>query len=587
MDMTGMAAGGSGGGVDVVAIVLRIAVLLPTTVLAGLGIARPAVRSVARPTTSVAWLAALIAATADLVSIPVIGASVPFVVAQAVLTVALPVLLRWPTLAAINGIVLALLLVAEYAASGSGAVLAVDVLYLAAVLAWLGLAALSLAKTPTWRPAGDRLRLTASVAAAILVLAGIGYLVLSGLAFDSRLYGTGYGIALLAALVLALLVAGVAVRTPRDHHNARAYQFGALGVLLSFLVCGTLVALPKPAPAPVAGTPVLARVSLSGKDVPVLVTPGRPGVNLVHFPDGAGTGISVSVGSGPPVDAVAQPGAEGTWARLRLPAGEDQLVVRRGTGQGTVDLNTGVNPGPTAASGVDGPECASAALGDLVAGQHDPLASCPADALDPSDAQALADLVGFLKSRHTAGITVTGDSSPRSTRAAALVRQTAAADQLPVTSTAGADSALVVVSGWSAATGQLSTVLTEQASSVSYGYGVYLAPWLLNPPVVRSIASSLLPLRFDPRVATSLSYSVAVQNTFGGENATPDGYYRWLAAQGQPPPDGGVQVYATAQVDAMPMDGPDMADMSQPYPGQWIPGGTIVPVSAVLGRPSA
>lgn len=113
---------------------------------------------------------------------------------------------------------------------------------------------------------------------------------------------------------------------------------------------------------------------------------------------------------------------------------------------------------------------------------------------------------------------------------------------------------------------------------------MYLAPWLLNPPIVRSVASSLLPLRFDPRVSASLSYAVAVANAFDGENATPDGYYRWLAAQGQPVPAGGVQVYATAQVDAMPMAGSDMADMSQPYPGQWIPGGTIVPVSGVLNQ---
>jgi hypothetical protein len=123
-----------------------------------------------------------------------------------------------------------------------------------------------------------------------------------------------------------------------------------------------------------------------------------------------------------------------------------------------------------------------------------------------------------------------------------------------------------------------------QSSSVSYGYGVYLAPWLLNPPIVQSVASSLLPLRFNPRVAASLSYSVALANAFGGENATPEGYYRWLAAEGQPAPAGGVQVYAAAQVDAMPMSGPGMADMTQAYPGQWIPGGTIVPVSGVLNQ---
>lgn len=600
VDMTGMigmagTAAGSGGGVDILAVLLRIAVLLPTAVVAGLGVTRPAVRSVSRPTVIVAWLAAAIAVAADLFSIPAIGASVPFVVAQVLLTVAVPVSARWrQSIGVTAGLALAVLLVAEYSSVGSGWAFAVDVVYLVAVFGWLGLAALSLAKAPNWRAPDDRLRLTAGIAAGALVVAAVGQVLLSGLAFDRRLYQSGYGLDLLAAVVLAVLVAGVTAgmlrgRGHRDNSAPHAYRFGALGVLLSVLVGGALVAIPKPGPLPVPGTPVLARVSLVGTDVPVLVTPGRPGPNLVHFPSGVGAGLTVAVGSGPTATAVARVGAEGTWVQVNLPAGHDQLVVRRGTAQGSVAVDTGTATGPAAtgpaaATGPDGPECASAALGGLVAGQQAPLASCPSETLDPADARALGQLIDYLRSRGASGIVLAGDDSPRSVRAAEAVRQAAGADHLPITSVPSASDALVVVSGWSAAATRLATVMDLQASSVSYGYGVYLAPWLLNPPIVRSVASSLLPLRFDPRVSASLSYAVAVANAFGGENATPDGYYRWLAAQGQPVPAGGVQVYATAQVDAMPMAGSDMADMSQPYPGQWIPGGTIVPVSGVLNQ---
>jgi hypothetical protein len=259
-------------------------------------------------------------------------------------------------------------------------------------------------------------------------------------------------------------------------------------------------------------------------------------------------------------------------------------VVTEHGQRGTVALDTGDAPGPASATGVDGPECASAALGPLISDRQLPLTACPSDALDPADAQALRDLVGYLESRQVKGVTLVGDPSPRSAQAAATVRQAAATNHLPVASTPTGGNALVVVSGWAAAAAQLTTAANLQATSPAYEYGLYLAPWLLTPPIVNSVASSSLPLRFDPRVATSLSYSVSVQNLFGGENATPDGYYRWLAAQGQPVGGGEVQIYSAAQVDAMPMDGPDMADMAQPYPGQWIPNGTIVPVSGVLQR---
>ncbi len=313
----------------------------------------------------------------------------------------------------------------------------------------------------------------------------------------------------------------------------------------------------------------------------MLVTPQRPGPNLVHFPASAGTGISVDTGSGHPVTATARPGAEGTWAEVTLPAGTSDLVIAAHGDQASVPLNTGSTSGPPSAAGPDGPECADAALGTLVAQQHVPLVSCPSDGLDAADAKALRALVGYLGSRHVNGITIAADDSPRSVQAASVVREAARAAGLPISAGPAADNALVVVTGWTGAASELDSVLHLQATTPTYGYGLYLAPWLLNPPIVNSVATSSLPLSFDPRVATSLTYSVTVENAFGGENATPGGYGRWLTATGQQAGTG-VQIYAAAQVDAMPMD--DMADMSQPYPGQWIPNGTIVPVTGVFGQ---
>jgi hypothetical protein len=58
----------------------------------------------------------------------------------------------------------------------------------------------------------------------------------------------------------------------------------------------------------------------------------------------------------------------------------------------------------------------------------------------------------------------------------------------------------------------------------TYQYGLHLAPWLLNGPIVNSVASSSLPLRFDPREQLAVSYSVAVGNGFGGESPNIGGF---------------------------------------------------------------
>ncbi|HET6709775.1 MAG TPA: hypothetical protein VFH84_32715, partial [Amycolatopsis sp.] len=247
-----------------------------------------------------------------------------------------------------------------------------------------------------------------------------------------------------------------------------------------------------------------------------------------------------------------------------------------------VEVDAGTAPGP-AISAADAPECASAALGGLVAGRADVLTACPSDALTPEDGGALVKLVEFLAGRKPSAVTLVSDASPRGVAAAKLVRETAARTGLAVRPDAGPDTALVVVSGWGPGSTALSRAAELQRLEPTHQYGLYLAPWLLNGPIVNAVASASLPLRFDPREATAVGYAVAVGTHFGGESPTLGGFRSWLGAGGTA---GDVQIFAAAQVNAMPMDPtePHATGMvlDRDYAGQWVPDGTIVPITAVL-----
>ena len=215
-------------------------------------------------------------------------------------------------------------------------------------------------------------------------------------------------------------------------------------------------------PAAATGTPVLRVVQLAAGAVPVLVVPNRPGWNLVHVglagasvgaaggaSDGSSVGSSggssvgssggvaggvldgVSVGTEPGrlVAVQRRPGASGGWAAVHLPAGRATLLVAHGGRTAELTMDTGEPPAgaaPPDLTGPDGPECASAALGRLVAGAVQPVASCPADELLAADASALRGIVRFLAGRGQRAITVVADSSPRSVAAAAVLRSESA-----------------------------------------------------------------------------------------------------------------------------------------------------------------
>ncbi|MDQ7809812.1 hypothetical protein Q5425_39325 [Amycolatopsis sp. A133] len=551
--------------VDVLALVLRLALLLATAFLAGGGVLRPPVGDLPRTRKLVLYVLGGSSALLAVVSAFAVDVTVVALAIHVVLAVAVPVFpraTRWTSAA------LLVLVVLETSLGGTGIEFAIDTVFVAGAAVWFGFALHGPVSTSAIRPGPLALTL-----GGLLVLAGAVRFGLSGLGFDRRLYTTLFGLAVLAVVVVPVVVSGLAVVL-----RGRAYRFGAAGVALGFLAWSALGAIPAPPPLPVPGVPLLA----DEPGFPVLVSPQRPGHNLVHFPPSAGGDLAAGVRGGIITKAVARPGAEGTWADVDLPPGRSGLEIRRGDTTSVVEVDAGSAPGPSIID-ADAPECASAALGGLVAGRTDVLTACPSDALTPEDSGALVKLVEFLAGRKPAALTLVEDDSPRGIAAAKLVRDTAARAGLAVRPDAGPDTALVVVSGWAAGYTAMTRAAELQRLEPTHQYGLYLAPWLLNGPIVNAVASASLPLRFDPRESAAVGYAVAVGNRFGGESPTLGGFRNWLGA-GRPAAD--VQIFAAAQVNAMPMypTEPHATGMvmDRDYAGQWVPDGTIVPITAVL-----
>ncbi|NKQ58298.1 hypothetical protein HFP15_36150 [Amycolatopsis sp. K13G38] len=511
-------------GIDVAALLVRLILLLATAFVAGGGLFGGRPRAL-----PAAVAAALAVASAFVFDVNPVGAA-----AHAMLVVAVPALSVWrPNLARWAAGALLVLVVVETSLGRSGLEFAADTVYISAATAWFGLA--QLREKPS--RSGS---LTLSLGL-LLALAGAAQLLLSGVAFDRRLWESLFGLSLIAVVVLPLAVLFV-----------RERKAAVLGVAVAFLAWTTFVALPEPDEPPVPGISLLRDVSLAGQQVPVLVSPQRPGRNLVHVPV---AGLTVAG-----VPATQRLGADGYWAEVDLPAGRSDITLAADGDDTSLEVDTGDGPGLD----VD-PECATAALGGLVAGRQEALTSCPSASLSEEDAGSLTKMLAFLARRGAKAVTLVSDDSPRGAAAATVVR----AAGLRVTSEPSPDGALVVVSGWEKAYQALTGPLP------SYLYGVYLAPWLLNGPIVKSVPSSTIPLRFDPREQTAVSYAVALGDSFGGESPSVAGFRNWLGAQ---QPAGKVQLFASAQVSVMPYMDHDHAESG----GQWVPGGTVVPVSVPL-----
>jgi hypothetical protein len=560
-------------------VALRLVLLLVTAFVAGVGLIRPQVAELPRRARVLTTVLAAVSGTLAAVSVFVADVGVLGAAVHVVLVAAVPLLLGKPSAARWTSVALVLLLVIETAMGRSGVEFAADTVYVAAAVAWFGVAVLTFTAPDAKVSRRGQLALTLG---AVLVVAGAARLGTSGVAFDRRVYGSGFGLALVAVVALPLLVTALAA-LPRS--TDRAYRYGTVGIIAAFVAWSSLVAIPRPPDLPVPGVPVLAEAALAGQRVPLLISPHRPGRNLVHFPASAGDRVEVSIDGSPAVTAVPLAGADGTWAAIDLPEGRGEVVVGSGGERDSIEVDAGTTPGPAQAAGPDGAECASAALGGLIAGRRDALTACPADDLSTEDEAALRKLVGFLGARGIGGIVVKGDESPRGSKAADAVRAAATAAGVRIDSNPLPDNALVAVSGWSPAYQALTTAAAQQADNPVYGYGLYLAPWLLNTPLATSVTTVSVPLRFDPREQLPVNYAVAIGNGFGGENPTVAGFHAWLGDR-LPAAVGEVQIFTAAQVTVMPM-GPGEAHapgmpMTEELAGQWVPKATVVPVSALL-----
>ncbi|MFD6072215.1 hypothetical protein [Amycolatopsis lurida] len=581
MDHHVIPASSGSAGADIALVLLRLGLLLATAFLAGTGILRPLVGELPRRLHLTIAVLGGVSATLAAVSAFATDVNVIALIVHLVLALAIPVLIRRPSAGRWAALALAALVVLETSLGRTGVEFAIDTVYVAAAALWFGVFVLSVwVPAEQWRQTNFRLGPLSLTLGGLLVVAGTVQLFTSGLGFDRRIYGTLFGLTLLVTAVLP--VAAVFFFSRND--STRVYRFGAVAVAVAFVAWSALAAIPEPPELPVPGVALLAEASLGEQRFPVLVSPQRPGKNLVHFPASAGEDLSAGIEGGLIGKAIVRPGAEGTWAEVDLPKGRSDLVIGRGEEKMKIEVDAGEEPGPVIED-ADAPECASAALGGLVADRREVLTSCPADALSPEDSGSLVKLVEFLAGRKPSALTLVEDTSRRSVAAAKLVRETAARSGLPVQTEAGPNTALVVVSGWAGGYTAMTRAAESQRLKPTHQYGLYLAPWLLNGPIVNSVASSSVPLRFDPREQVAVSFAVAAGNAFGGESPTLGGFRNWLGEQWKSM-NGDVQIFAAAQVNAMPMypGEPHAVGMiaDRNYAGQWIPDGTIVPVSSVL-----
>ncbi|MFC9947415.1 hypothetical protein [Streptomyces pratensis] len=330
------------------------------------------------------------------------------------------------------------------------------------------------------------------------------------------------------------------------------------------------------------GTPLLRTLPLGGKQVGVLVVPGRPGGNLVAVgADDAQAGTA----TGELRRGDRRPGSSQTWIPVDLPEGRSTLRISAGGSTGELPVDTGRDApaAPAALATADGPECAAAAAGALVAGEQAPLTACPSDRLTEDDAAALSATVRFLAGRGTRSVGLVSDDSARGRAAAAAVRSAAGQEGIEVTRPGPAASQpLLVTTGWPGA--------TEAALAVEAGKtraeGVYLAPWLLARSVLTPSAGQLIPLRYAPRRAEAMAYVKALTARMPGEYPSGTGYRAWQRVRDEEPRTP-PRLYAVA-VAYVPggMTAADGEGQGGHHhaggEAEWLPSGMIAPISAPL-----
>lgn len=296
--------------------------------------------------------------------------------------------------------------------------------------------------------------------------------------------------------VLLGLVAVAWFVVARPRAGVMVLRVGA-GVLAVGLVAGVGQAMVSRPADPTPGVAVTTGVEVGDRRVNVVLVPNLPGWNLVHV-DADGLSVGTSR-----LD-LAPPGPSG-WLAVRLPAGRGEIVVgdRGATGSFVTDTGSG-GSAPAGLAGPDGPECANALLGRMLAIGSITGFACPADTLTPADARGLTTTVARLADRGASRVAVRSDGSPRSRAAVDAIREAATARGMTVVEP-GADP-LIVVTG-------TSTVRSEA--------GVHLAPWLADLRSEAGIRADLL-----------RQYETAVRAAYPTVEPSVAGYRGWLTGRG-------------------------------------------------------
>ncbi|MER5472074.1 hypothetical protein [Streptomyces sp. NPDC002685] len=388
-------------------------------------------------------------------------------------------------------------------------------------------------------------------------------------------FGPLYGV-LLGALVLTggIGLIMLQLRYGRLRRRRTVLASFAVIVVTSVLVGMTVSHDSGPAVARTPGVPLLSAAALGAQRVPVLVVPNRPGFNLVGV---AADGASAGTDPGRLTAGRRYSGSERTWVGVTLGAGEQRLYVSANGVSAALDVDTGHEPAAESATlrGTDGPECAAAALGALLAGSERPWSACPADRLAAADTAMLRSTVHFLAARGTRSVALRSDDSPRARAAAAVVREAATRERLSVVAPGKGAPPLLVVAGWAVAETQVKDVAAGRVRAE----GTYLAPWLLSPPVLGPSAGQIIPLRYDPRGPAAERYLSALAGRFPGELPSAAGYEAWqrqLGGDFAP-----TLLYAAAEVYI-----PGMPSHQHSKGADWLTSGMITPVSGPLRQPT-
>lgn len=562
--------------------------LVATAFVAGIAILRPVAGP---PNRAGRWLINAATGTAvvtQLMAVDLAAGSTPFLVGLAAATIGTRLLLVRVGAAAAAGAALAVALAwvsATAWGSHTAAHLVVGLVHGVSIAALIGAAGYL-----TTADSGERAALARRLAPWLLAAAGV----TAASAAAHLLLGWG-GAFMLAELVAAGLCAAVLLSVRRRPARvattsaratvARAERLAvpagllrvqAIGLVATVLIGVTAGVIAAPA-GPEPGVPVLHTVTVSGQRLPVFVVPARPGWNLVHV--GADR---VTAGTDPArlAPAAGRPGTTQAWAPVWLPAGRSRVWVgyQGATASLPVDTGPASVTGPDL-RGPDGPECATFALGQAIAGAAESLGACPADRLAPADAAALRAMVRFVAGRGVSGFGLVSDSSPRAVEAEAVVRAEADRAGLTVGSPGqrpasgqpvGAGNPVVIVSGWAAAEAAIREVGTGRLRA----QGTYLAPWLLNAVLLDTPAGQLLPLRFDTADARAMRYVAVLGDAFPGAPATAASFTGWLRADLGAEP---VRLHAASRVSV-----PGLPAQHAHTSGRWLPSGAIVAVTGPL-----